>query len=119
MGSVTAPAYPDAPRLDIVDDLHGTPVPDPYRWLEDASDPRTRTWLEQQALLMQDERATWTLRERFVDRVGALLGGGSVSPPYWRGERYFLTRREPGQQFAVLYVVEPGADGTKIGRAHV
>ena len=32
-------------------------------------------------------------------------------PPYWRGDRYFLTRREPGQQFSVLYVVE--ADGTE------
>ena len=33
-----APAYPDAPRLDLVDDFHGTPVPDPYRWLESADD---------------------------------------------------------------------------------
>ena len=37
----TAPAYPAAPRLDLVDDFHGTPVPDPYRWLESADDPRT------------------------------------------------------------------------------
>ena len=107
----TAPGYPDAPRLDLVDDFHGTPVPDPYRWLESSDDPRTAAWLGAQAGLMTAERAAWTSREGFADRVEALLGSGTVSPPYWRGDRCFLLRREPGQQFAVLYSVE--ADGTE------
>jgi prolyl oligopeptidase len=104
----TAPAYPAAPRLDLVDDFHGTPVPDPYRWLESADDPRTTDWLAGQAALMAAERAAWTRRDHFAGRVEELLGSGTVSPPYWRGERYFLTRREPGQQFSVLYVVDAG-----------
>jgi len=107
---VTAPAYPDAPRLDLVDDLHGTPVPDPYRWLEDPDDDRSVTWLAHQAALMADERAGWTNREQFVSRVTELLGSGTVSPPYWRGARYFLTRREPGQQFSVLYLVDDSGE---------
>lgn len=106
-----APAYPDAPRLDLVDDFHGTPVADPYRWLESTDDPRTADWLAAQASLMDAERAGWASRDGFVDRIGALLGAGTVSPPYWRGPRHFLSRREPGQQFSVLYVVE--ADGTE------
>jgi prolyl oligopeptidase len=109
--TTNAPQYPDAPRLDLVDDFHGTPVADPYRWLESDDDPRTTEWLTQQSALMDAERAGWTQREHFADRVEQLLGAGTVSPPYWRGERYFLTRREPGQQFSVLYVVE--ADGTE------
>lgn len=109
--SEPAPAYPDAPRLDLVDDFHGTPVADPYRWLESTEDPRTVQWLAAQSALMSAERAGWTAREGFVDRIGALLGGGTVSPPYWRGTRHFISRREPGQQFAVLHVVEP--DGTE------
>ena len=106
-----AHAYPDAPRLDLVDDFHGTSVADPYRWLESTDDPRTVEWLTAQSALMAAERAGWTARAGFVDRVGALLGAGTVSPPYWRGPRHFLSRREPGQQFSVLYVVE--ADGTE------
>ena len=39
-----APAYPPAERLDLVEHLHGRRVADPYRWLEDPDDPRTRTW---------------------------------------------------------------------------
>lgn len=105
------PEYPAAPRVDVVDDFHGTPVPDPYRWLESADDPRTAEWLEQQRALMADERGSWRHRDGFAQRVDDLLGSGSVSPPYWRGDRYFLSRREPGQQFAVLYVVE--ADGSE------
>jgi prolyl oligopeptidase len=108
---IERPSYPDAPRLEIVDEFHGTPVPDPYRWLEDASDPRTVEWLAQQGALMAQEREGWTTRNRFADRVEALLGSGSISPPYWRGSRHFLLRREPGQQFSVLYVVE--SDGTE------
>lgn len=105
------PAYPAAERLPLVDVMHGTQVPDPYRWLEDASDPRTAEWAHTQAALMADEHATWDSRESFVTRIGELLGAGTISPPYWRGDRYFLTRRDPGQQFSVLYVV--GANGTE------
>ena len=105
------PAYPDAPRLDVADEFHGTVVPDPYRWLEDPDDPRTVAWMDQQRSLMADERGRWTTREGFATRVEALLGAGTVSPPYWRGNRCFLTRREPGQQFSVLYVIDP--DGTE------
>src|SRR4051794_15761227 len=43
--------YPDAPRHDVVDDLHGHRVADPYRWLEDAADPATRSWTEAQDAL--------------------------------------------------------------------
>ncbi len=109
--STTRLPYPDAPRLDLVDEYHGTAVPDPYRWLEDAADPRTVAWLEQQGELMAEERTSWTSRDHFAERVEGLLGAGTISPPYWRGDRHFLNRREPGQQFSVLYVVDP--DGTE------
>ncbi len=115
MGDVTSqsdrPNYPDAPRVEVADEYHGTLVPDPYRWLEDADDPRTLDWMAQQSTLMADERTGWRSRDHFAERVDALLGSGTISPPYWRGERHFLVRREPGQQFSVLYVVD--ADGTE------
>lgn len=101
-----APHYPAALRLDLVDDYHGTPVHDPYRWLEDRDDPRTQEWIAAQAALLAAERSGWTMRDGFADRLAALLGAGTVSPPYWRGDRVFRSRREPGQQFSVLYVAE-------------
>ena len=108
---VAPAAYPAAPRLDLVDDLHGRHVADPYRYLEDRDDERTLAWLAVQSRLMEQERAGWQMREHFGERVAQLLGAGSVSPTYWRGERGFRMRREPGQQFAVLYTIDP--DGTE------
>lgn len=96
--------YPRLSDSEITDDYHGVSVPDPYRYLEDPQDARTIAWLAAQAVLMDVERKTWTSREHFVERVGELLGSGAISPPYIRGERTFFTKRDPGQQFAVLYV---------------
>src|SRR6187200_510023 len=38
--------YPQARRADQVDELHGTKVEDPYRWLEDADSQETRAWID-------------------------------------------------------------------------
>lgn len=104
-------AYPPAERSSIVDEMHGVAVPDPYRWLEDAEDPRTQEWVRQQGELTEAQRGTWTQREHFVDNVAALLGSGAIGMPVHRGERVFFSRREPGQQFGVLFVRD--ADGTE------
>ncbi len=105
------PTYPDAPRLDLVDDLHGRAVADPYRWLESPEDPRTVAWSAAQDALFQEERAQWTSAERFHERVAELLSAGGVSPSVFRGDRAFFMRRTGEQQFAVLWTVEP--DGTE------
>ncbi len=96
--------YPVAERSSIVDEMHGIAVPDPYRWLEDPSDPRTRAWVREQGELTDSERQGWSMRAEFARSVEALLGAGAVSLPIHRGERVFFTRRQPSQQFGVLYV---------------
>ncbi|TFV91320.1 prolyl oligopeptidase family serine peptidase [Blastococcus sp. CT_GayMR16] len=103
--------YPEAPRLDLVEDLHGHPVADPYRWLEDAADPRTRAWTEAQDAVTAEVLGALPLREEFAVRLEKLVHAGAVGIPVWRGERAFSTRRDPGQEHAVLRVRE--ADGTE------
>jgi prolyl oligopeptidase len=100
------PTYPELPDSGIIDDYHGTPVPDPYRYLENHVDPRTVAWLSAQNQLMQEERNSWSTREHFSERIAELMGSGAISPPYIRGDKTFYTKRMPGQQFAVLYVRE-------------
>ncbi|MDO8732096.1 MAG: prolyl oligopeptidase family serine peptidase [Actinomycetota bacterium] len=111
---MTKPTYPIAPRSDVADTYHGTVVPDPYRWLEDPQDPSTLAWLEAQALLMHEEREGWQMRDKFAERMEALLGAGTISPPYYRGNRTFFLRRLPGEQFASLLVTENDVERTLI-----
>jgi prolyl oligopeptidase len=111
---VRVPQYPDAPRLDLVDDLHGRSVPDPYRWLEsgDAGDDALRAaWSAEQAALYDAEAAGWTTSEHWRARVGDLLRSGGVGPPAHRGDRTFFMRREPDGNMAVLWTIDP--DGTE------
>lgn len=105
------PDYPTAERLELVDDLHGHRVADPYRWLEDASDPRTKAWSDAQDRLFDAERSTWPGQEHIRRRVTDLVGAGLVSVPVWRGDRQFVMRRTAEQEHAVLLVIE--ADGSE------
>ena len=45
--------YPPARKSDVVDDYHGTQVPDPYRWLEDPDAPDTRVWIDAEPELLR------------------------------------------------------------------
>ncbi|MCZ2824487.1 MULTISPECIES: prolyl oligopeptidase family serine peptidase [unclassified Modestobacter] len=99
--------YPDAPRLDLVDDLHGHPVADPYRWLEDAEDPRSVAWAAAQDELAAELLAGLPGRPAFAERMAELVHAGAVGIPVWRNGRAFSTRRDPGQEHAVLRVTEP------------
>jgi len=105
------PTYPPAPRLDLVEELHGHRVADPYRWLEDGASPEAGAWSTAQDALLDAQRETWPGQDRLRARLTELLGAGVVSAPAWRGERRFFMRRTADQEHAVLLTVDP--DGTE------
>jgi prolyl oligopeptidase len=94
--------YPEAPRLDLTEDIFGHQVSDPYRWMEDADSAERADWLRAQASLYSAEREEWPGRDDLTARVRELLNVGVVGTPAWRGDRSFFTKREPGQEHAVL-----------------
>jgi prolyl oligopeptidase len=132
--AAAAPAmtYPHAPRQDIVEDIHGHLVADPYRWLEDPDDPATRAWSKAQDELARPYLDRQPGRAGFATRLRE-LSVGLVSRPVVRGERFFVMRRVPGathaaavggtppipradQEHAVLVVLSPGDDPLTGGR---
>jgi len=103
--------YPAAERLDLVEDLHGHLVADPYRWLEDAADPRTVAWSSAQDTLARDRLDAMPERAAMAEALEPLLRAGGVGVPTWRAGRAFFTKRRPDEEHYVLYVREP--DGTE------
>jgi prolyl oligopeptidase len=121
-------AYPAARRLDLVEDLHGRPVADPYRWLEDAGSPETEAWSAAQDDLYAAYRAGVAAGDvsagplatgPLTARLGALLGAGFVGTPAWRGDRRFFARRTGDQEHAVVVVAEPDPDAPGTERERV
>jgi prolyl oligopeptidase len=82
-------------------------VADPYRWLEDPDDPRTRAWTAAQDALAAEQLAGLPARARFAAQLEQLVHAGAVGVPVERAGRAFSTRRDPGQEHAVLRVREP------------
>lgn len=109
----SAPAAPPVPaeRLDLVEDLHGQRVADPYRWLEDPASDQSQAWSAAQDERYAAQRATWPGLDRMRGRLTELLAAGMVTPPVWRGQRQFLMRRSAEQEHAVLLTIDP--DGTE------
>jgi prolyl oligopeptidase len=106
---MSRPQYPSARREDIVEEIHGHRVADPYRWLEDPQGEETKSWLTDQDELFHREVDGLPGRERLRARVRELLGSGTVGAPVWRGARRFFMRRTAEQEHAVLYTVDPPA----------
>jgi prolyl oligopeptidase len=108
---VTDLRYPATRTVDVVDELHGERIPDPYRWLEDAEDPETVEWIARQNALTEEWLARRPGREGIRRRLRELLTIGVLGVPTPVRGRYFYLRRDGDQNHPVLYVRE-GIEGT-------
>src|SRR5438067_11810704 len=95
---------PRTAREDVVDDVHGAKVIDPYRWLEADSTDRVREWTDQQNARTRAVLDPLPQRAAFARRLRELLSVGLLSTPRPIGGRIFHARREGEQKQAVLYV---------------
>jgi prolyl oligopeptidase len=87
--------YPPARAGDLVETLHGVPVPDPYRWLEDADSPETQAWVAAQNALTRSE-LDGPVRDAYVRKLTALFDYPRTTALLKRGGRYFFTHN-PGR----------------------
>jgi len=95
--------YPAARKSDVVDDYHGTRVPDPYRWLEDPDSPESRAWIEAQNRLTAAYLAEIPARGTIRERLTKLWNYPKYGTPFRKGRRYFFFKNDGLQNQSVLY----------------
>ena len=95
--------YPAARKSDVVDDYHGTRVPDPYRWLEDPDSPESRAWIEAQNKLTATYLADIPARAALRERLTKLWNYPKYGTPFRKARRYFFFKNDGLQNQSVLY----------------
>jgi prolyl oligopeptidase len=108
MGHLMNPPF--SPIEPVTDVFHGIVVNDPYRWLEDQDDPRTREWLDAQTRYAHAYLDVIPGRDRLRKRVQEFLDVETYDCLQKRGERYFFRKRSAAQQQPSIYMRE-GSDG--------
>jgi prolyl oligopeptidase len=68
---MTPPPFSGAEAVTEI--LHGIPVTDPFRWLEDRDSPRTREWLDSQHGYARSYLDSIPGREQIRNRIRELV----------------------------------------------
>lgn len=99
----TPPSPPGTERDPIVEELHGTTVRDPYRWLEADDEERVEAWIDDQnefADQILDDELISALSPR-LEELARVTDYGVISP---ESGLYFQQIEGPDEDQPVLYV---------------
>ncbi|MFY9529163.1 MAG: prolyl oligopeptidase family serine peptidase [Candidatus Acidiferrales bacterium] len=103
-------APPFSAAEPVTEILHGVPITDPYRWLEDQNSPGTRKWIEQQTQYARAYLDCVPGRERIRERIRQFLAVETCDSFLKVSNRYFFRKRLPDQEQPCIYTRE-GASG--------
>ncbi|KAI8837115.1 prolyl oligopeptidase [Chytriomyces cf. hyalinus JEL632] len=95
--------YPTVRRdEDHVDLLHGVPVKDPYRHLEDPDAPETKAFVEQQGSLFQGFIQGSEVREKLVTSLTESFNYERYGVPFKKGDNYYYFHNSGLQPQALI-----------------
>ena len=99
-------AYPVTAKVAHEDLLHGTTVPDPYRWLEDDHSAETKAWVEAQNKVTFGYLEKIPQRDAIKARLTKLWNYERYGLPFKEGGRYFFSKNDGLQNQSVLYTLK-------------
>ncbi len=98
--------YPETRTVEHVDILHGTEVPDPYRWLEDTDSEETKNWIQAQNQLTGEYLSALPERAEIEERLRALWNYEKFGVPSRHGDRYFYSYNDGLRNQSVICMLE-------------
>ncbi len=90
-------------KVPVEELLFGTPISDPFRWLEDGDAPEVRAWAQGEDAQTRSWLAARPERDAIAERLRALIYVDSVSVPFKRGKRTFWERKDKDREKGVVY----------------
>lgn len=100
-------SFPDATQGDT---LHGEFIADPYRWLEDDLNPKTREWIIAQNEVTNDFLSKIPFRDAIKERLTEVWNYERISAPTKRGDYYYFSKNDGLQNQSVLYRNKEGQE---------
>jgi prolyl oligopeptidase len=101
---VVALKYPQAKKVNQVDDYFGTKVADPYRWLEDDNSAETKAWVDEENKVTFSYLDKIPFRENVKKRLTQLWNYEKLTAPVKKAGMYFSFYNNGLQNQAVLCV---------------
>jgi prolyl oligopeptidase len=95
--------YPATTKGDVVDDYHGTKVPDPYRWMEDLDSKAVADWVTAQNAITDAYLAALPHRTRLTARLTELWNYPRVGLPHTESGQLFYAKNTGLQKQAPIY----------------
>ncbi|MCP5097657.1 MAG: S9 family peptidase [Chloroflexi bacterium] len=102
--------YPPARQADVVDNYHGTAVPDPYRWMEDPASAETKAWVAAENELTEAFISELPIHAQLKEQFTKLWNFPKYSPPEKRGAHYFFEQNDSLRGQPILYQMQSLAD---------
>ncbi len=101
---IVLPPPPATEAVPVTEDIHGTSITDPYRWLEDAKSPATRAWIGEQMKYTEQYLSQVKVRPAIVSELTKLERVESYSIPVERGGNYFFKKRLADENQGSIYI---------------
>ena len=99
----TIPAPPVAKKIYMETRIHGTTLADDYKWLQEKSNPEVTQYLEaENAYCDAVMKPTEPLQQKLYEEIVSYVKETDVNVPHKRGDYFYYSRWEKGQQYAIL-----------------
>ena len=95
--------YPEAKKVNQVDDYFGTKVPDPYRWLEDDNSEETKAWVKEENKITHAYLSAIPFYDKVKSKLETMWNYARYSSPFKEGDYYYYYKNDGLQNQSVLY----------------
>ena len=98
---ITEMNYPKTKKLDLVENIFGQTIEDPYRWLEDFTSTESKEWVEQQNILT-DRFLSNPYQQKIKKELEEIWVSDQISVPYKKGNKTFYFSNDGKKQQSVF-----------------